>query len=150
MPRETTLRCPITGQRHKIVDDDGAPTILDADEALDLPPGWGEIIVRRVIPHPAFAAATVLRHEHAQSLHARLAAAAADLDLPPEEQEHAVAQQVDRDLPLPPEYATVEWSFGSVSPAGMDDLDAELAKLGLVLTSPAVGADTEAGEVPEA
>lgn len=145
--RETILKCPITGQRHKITEEDGAPTILDVEEGMDLPVGWGEIIVRRVIANPSYAAAISARNEKAQLLLAQIDAAVAATGASEEEADRAratIPAQVEREHPLPGEYATAEWAYSSVSPGGMDEVDAELSKIGLVLTP------VEAPEIAEA
>jgi len=134
--REVLLKCPITGKRQKIIDPEGEPTVLDIEEGSDLPEGWGEVIVRRVMPNPAYAPAADLRAQMGEQLNAQIDEAAGQMGASAEEvaaARRAVPSRVDRDLPLPAEFVTVEWAFSALSPEGMDSVGEEMGKLGLTM-----------------
>lgn len=147
--KEILLKCPITGQRKKIEDPEGEPTILDPEDASDLPPGWGEVIVRRVVSNPSYLSTVAAREARGAQLIAQIDAAAGQMgasEAEVAEAREAVPGTVDREMPLPAEFVTVEWAFGAISPDGMDSVADEAGKLGLVMQPLEPDDEDEPGE----
>lgn len=136
MPRELTVKCPITGQRHKTHETDGAPQLLAEEDGIELPAGWGDLTIRRVLPNPAYNEAVRARAQKTEQLLAQIAAAQEQMGASDADVESASAEvpgEVDRQIPLPAELVSVEWTFSAISPDGIDAVAFELEKLGIVL-----------------